>query len=315
MNKPNEKLNLYRIEKRNLIRMINFMKRNCLPIIFAILVFVSCSPQKSTKQVITVSIPPQKYFVEQIVGDAFPVNVMLPPGASPADYEPSTRQLQELNNSIIYFYIGHLGFEKSWMKKFSETVSTIDYVSCSKGIDLLRGDVHSSDGGHENHRHGTDPHIWTSPENVKTISNTICASLSAKFPEKATEFEHNKNVFIAKIDTLDNYIRTNFADSTRNSFMIFHPSMGYYARDYNLEQLPIEFEGKSPSPAHMKHMVDLAREKKISTIFIQAQFETDKATAVAREIGAEVVSIDPLSEDWLNEMYSMTDKFESALSK
>ena len=290
------------------------MLKTWILILSVLFIISSCVQKKDQKQTITVSILPQKFFVEQIAGNKFPVNVMLPPGASPADYEPTTKQIKDLSNSTIYFYIGHLGFEKAWMKKFNETVKDIDYVSCSRGIDLLRADA-EPEGVNDQHKHGTDPHIWTSPENVKTISKTICSSLSEKFPDMADEFEKNLNVFVSKIDTLDNYIRINLADSVRHSFMIFHPSMGYYARDYNLEQLSIEFEGKSPSTAHLKKMVDLARAKNIQTIFVQAQFETAKAEVVAKEIDAEVVQIDPLAEDWVNEMYSITDYMQKALSK
>lgn len=291
------------------------MRKANIIILVLFAVFACKTGKKSTvNDTITVSILPQKYFVEQIVGDAFPVNVMLPPGVSPDTYEPSAKQLQDLSNSGIYFYVGHLGFEKSWMKKFAASAANVDYISCSNGIDLLRNDIDEAHGDGE-HRHGTDPHIWTSPNNVKTISRNICTVLSKRYPDKASDFEANLHTFISRIDQLDNSIRSVLTDSVNNAFMIFHPALGYYARDYHLEQYAIEFEGKSPSTAHMKNMIDLAKEKNITTIFIQAQFETAKAEAIATEIGAEVVLVDPLAEDWLAEMYSLTKKMEKALGK
>jgi zinc transport system substrate-binding protein len=281
--------------------------------IFAFFIAVGCSTKKNQQtNTITVSILPQKYFVEQIAGEQFPINVMLPPGASPADYEPSPQQVEKMSNSLIYFYVGHLGFEKSWMKRFRKTAPDVEYISCSKRIDLLRSDSnHIHEGDHE---HGTDPHIWTSPENVKTISRTIYSSLKEKYPEKAGTFKTNLDNFISKIDSLDYHIRTELEDTTSNTFMIFHPALGYYARDYHLEQLSIEFEGKSPSAAHMKKMIDLAGKKNINSVFVQNQFETSKAKAVANEINATVVSIDPLAENWLNEMYALTAKMKRALT-
>lgn len=286
--------------------------KNILYIIIAFIA-LSCSTAKKESNVITVSILPQKYFVEQIAGDLYPVNVMLPPGASPADYEPTPQQIQEMSNSMFYFYVGHLGFEKSWMKRFRETTENVEYISCSKRIDLLRSDVGHKHDEHEQ-EHGTDPHIWTSPENAKTISRTISDALSEKYPENATLFNNNLENFIARIDSLDFHIRNEFADTTNNTFMIFHPALSYYARDYHLEQLSIEFEGKSPSPAHMKKMVDSANANNIKMVFVQSQFETSKAKAVAKEIGAEVVSIDPLAENWLDEMYALTAKMKKALT-
>jgi zinc transport system substrate-binding protein len=96
--------------------------------------------------------------------------------------------------------------------------------------------------------------------------------------------------------------------------MIFHPALGYFARDYHLTQYSIESDGKSPSTAHMKQMIDIARKKKIKTVFIQKQFEISKAEAIANEIGAKIVPIDNLAENWLSEMYSLTDKMKAALT-
>jgi zinc transport system substrate-binding protein len=268
------------------------------------------------KPVISVSILPQKYFVEQIAGDFFDINVILPPGSSPEDFEPTPKQIMGVSNSKIYFYIGHLGFEKSWLNKLAEIAPSVSYVSCSKKIDLLRdGNEHDSgEPQHGGHSEGTDPHIWTSPENVKNISRTICSELSVAYPENKKIFESNLNVFISKIDTLDNYIRLTFSDSIKGSFMIFHPALGYFARDYHLVQHTIEFDGKSPSTAHMKKMVDIARNEKINTVFIQSQFEIAKAEAIAKEIGASVVPIDNLAENWLTEMYSLARKMKVALA-
>jgi zinc transport system substrate-binding protein len=267
------------------------------------------------KPIISVSILPQKYFVEQIAGNYFQVNVILPPGSGPEEFEPTPQQIQNVSNSKFYFYIGHLGFEKSWVKKVAEVSHTVKFVSCSKGLDLLEEEsTHAGEKQSDNNDRGTDPHIWTSPENVKTISKTICTELSLAFPEKKSEFEKNLYLFVSKIDSLDNHIRMVLSDSTKSSFMIFHPALGYFARDYHLKQYSIEFDGKTPSTAHMKRMVDTARKERINTIFIQAQFETAKAEAIAKEIRAKIVPIDNLSENWLAEMYSLADKMKDALT-
>jgi zinc transport system substrate-binding protein len=274
------------------------------------------SVDEGKKPVISVSILPQKYFVEQIAGDFFKVNVILPPGSSPEDYEPTPKQIMDISNSKIFFYVGHLGFEKSWVNKFSEVAPSVHYISCSKKIDLLRDGCEHDSGepGPDSQVQGTDPHIWTSPENVKIISRTICSQLSASYPDQKVNFEKNLKVFISKIDTLDNHIRHILNDSLKTSFMIFHPALGYFARDYHLIQHSIEFDGKSPSTSHMKQMVDIAKSEKINTIFIQTQFETAKAETIAKEIGAKIVPIDNLAENWLAEMYSLTDKMKIALS-
>lgn len=292
--------------------------KNLIVLIVAFIFFVSCgaSPRErmlSKKPIVTVSIAPQKYFVEQIAGDYFDVNVILPPGSVPEDFEPTPRQVKKIANSKVYFYIGHLGFEKSWIKKFTDSAKGVKYVSCSQNIDLLRGEEHDHDIL-EKQAQGTDPHIWTSPENVKKISRTIFEVLTNAHPDQKVVFEANLNNFISRIDTLDNAIRTTLNDSLNHSFMVFHPALSYFARDYHLQQYSIEFEGKSPSPAHMKEVVDIARKENLNTIFIQSQFETAKAEAIAKEIGAEIVLVDPLAENWMDEMHSLTTKLKKSFA-
>jgi len=298
---------------------IKRMRKNVSIVLAFMMLLVLCSAmkqQETTKQkpIISVSILPQKYFVEQIAGNFFQVNVILPPGSGPEEFEPTPHQIRNVSNSKFYFYIGHLGFEKSWIKKVAEVSPSVKFVSCSKGLDLLEEEItHAGEKASDGNDHGTDPHIWTSPENVKTISKTICTELSSAFPEKKNEFEKNLSEFVSRIDSLDNHVRTLLNDSIIKSFMIFHPALGYFARDYHLNQFSIEFDGKTPSTAHMKRMVDTARKEKIHTIFIQAQFETVKANAIAKEIGAKIVTIDPLGENWLEEMYTITQKMKIAL--
>jgi zinc transport system substrate-binding protein len=271
---------------------------------------------KDTKPTVTVTILPQKYFVEQIAGDFCKVNVMMPPGAGEHEYEPTPKQVKELAKSDIYFFVGHLGFEKSWMNKMAQSAPHLNFVSCSKRIDLLNAaceiDHHHEEGDKE--QDGTDPHIWTSPENVKTISKTICEELSAKYPEMKPTFEANLAKFVDQLNKLDNYIREELNDSIGHSFMIYHPALAYFARDYHLEQYSIEFEGKTPSTGHMKRMIDLAKKENISAIFLQAQFEMAKAEVIAKELNAEVIVIDPLAENWMDEMYSLAQKMKVALS-
>ncbi|MCF8359194.1 MAG: zinc ABC transporter substrate-binding protein [Prolixibacteraceae bacterium] len=293
------------------------MKKLLFIAIIPLLLFNCTNSKKADqKEIITVSILPQKYFIEQIAGKEFTVNVMLPPGASPADFEPTPKQIQSLSNSTVYFYIGHLGFEKSWMKKFAETAGNVQYVSCSRGIDLLRNNkTHLNKGSAHNHESGTDPHIWTSPENVKTIARTMCTKLSEIYPDMTAAFEKNLEKFIARINELDNHIRHTLGEKENKSFIIYHPSLSYFAKDYHLKQIPVEFEGKEPGTAQMKALVDIALKDQISTVFIQSQFETSKAKTIAKEINARVETVDPLAENWLDEMYSITKKMEEALSK
>ena len=286
-------------------------------IIALTILMASCgnSKQKQTPdtKIVTVSVLPQKYLVERIVGDFLTVNVMVPPGASPSDYEPTPKQMVSLNNSSNYFYVGYLGFEEAWLDRLAQNAPNTQFISCSQNLELVEGSCEHHHE-HEGHHHDVDPHVWMSPLMVKQIVTDITKVVASTYPEKAAEFNTNAQSFIAEVDSLHAVLETTFADQANRSFMIFHPALGYFAHDYHLEQYSIEYEGKSPSTAHLRKMIDLVNSEKISTIFIQSQFETDKAKSVAEETKIKIVSINPLAENWLEMMNDIKEKMSEALT-
>lgn len=269
--------------------------------LFAIVV-ISCQSGKIEKEnnLLSVSILPQKYFIERIAGDDFKVNVLIPPGASPATYEPTPMQMTGVAKSIAYLRIGHIPFEHAWLSNLIEGAGEIKLVDLSKGIELVKGmAVKHGDHFHEG---GIDPHVWSSPLSVKIIAKNTLETLVAYAPEKKGEYEKNYNAFLVELAELDRMALEAFQTKQGKSFMIFHPALSYLARDYGLNQISVELDGKEPSPTHMKHLVEEAKSKGINQIFVQKQFNVENAKAIMAEIGGEVIQIDPLSEDWLSEM-------------
>ena len=271
---------------------------------------LSCSsPAKpdQEKVQVSVSILPQQYFVDRIAGDRVQVNVMVPPGASPATYEPTASQLARLEESSLYLSMGYLGFERSWMDKLSSVNANMKIIDLSSGIELISGEEenkgqnnHTHGHGNPGHRHdtGIDPHTWMSPANVGIMSRQIHEVLCEILPDHQQEFSRNLELFLAETDSLDRVIRQMFSGIRNRTFMIYHPALAYLARDYELTQLSLESEGKEPSPLHMKKMADLGKELGIQTIFIQKEFDRRNATVLAEEIGARVMEINPLDPDW-----------------
>lgn len=264
--------------------------------------FQSCNSNKNKvdNKLISVSILPQKYFIERIAGNDFKVNVLIPPGASPASYEPTPKQMKDMSASPVYLRIGHIPFEKAWLNKLFEGNDHIKSIDMSEGIELIRGpEVRHGDHFHEG---GIDPHIWSSPKTaMKLIANTYKVLVQLA-PEKEQEYTSNYIKLMSDINVIDKGAETIFADMPNKAFMIYHPALSYIARDYGLTQISIEHDGKTPSPAHMKNMLDLAKKHKIKTVFLQKQFNIENATIIAKEINAELIQIDPLSADWLAEM-------------
>ena len=175
---------------------------------------------------------------------------------------------------------------------------------------------HHDEVAHEEDHHeheGLDPHIWLSPPLVKMQARTILTALQEADPANKSTYEANFNEFIGRIDQLDANLKKIFAGKKGLQFMVFHPSWGYFAHAYELEQMPIEVEGKDPKPAQLKELIEHAREKGVKVIFVQPQFSTKSADLVAREIGGQIAFVDPLAEDWMANLREVADKFESAL--
>ncbi len=278
--------------------------------------FTGCvnNNRENSKPRIAVSILPQEYFVTKIAGDIFDINVLIPPGASPATYEPTPSQLVSLSKTDLYLKLGHTGFEMAWMEKLTSANKEMKVVDLSEEIDLIIEDVahdHAHDHGH--HHGGVDPHIWLSPKNVKFIAKNIHEALLTDYPEHREIFDSNLGVFLQELDSLDHYISETLSNLRSHGFFTYHPSLSYYARDYNLEQHPMELEGKEPSSAHMKKLIDTGIEKDIKIIFLQMQFDQKNAEVLAKESGAEIVQINPLDIEWYEQMVFITQKLKANL--
>jgi zinc transport system substrate-binding protein len=268
----------------------------------AILFFASCghSGVGTGERIITVSIAPYKYFVKAIGGDDFRINVMVPSGANPHIYEPYPKQISILRKSDGYISNGYLGFEISWLDRFYNTNRTMKKLSLNKNIEPLASGHHH--GGE--HVEGADPHYWVSPKCALIMITSLKEFICELNPANKIKYEANYQDLRLRIEELDKMAESLFSGMKGKSFMIFHPNLGYLARDYGLEEISVEYEGKEPPPSRMKELIDRARTDRIKTIFVQKEYDAKNAGAIAHEIGARLQIIDPLSEEW---MISTTD--------
>ncbi|MDD4778146.1 MAG: zinc ABC transporter substrate-binding protein [Fermentimonas sp.] len=261
------------------------------------------------KELLTVTIEPQRYFLEQIVGDAYRINTLVPPGTSPETYEPAPSVMLDMAKSKIYFKVGDLGFERVWSQRLAENNPDVKIVDCSEGIELMEGHLHNhSDNSGDNHSHESmDPHVWSSPRAVKIFAKNIFDALISEDPGNEDKFRENFERFTAKVDSTDMLISNLLENSQVRSFIIFHPALSYFANDYNLNQYSIEFEGKNPSLSQIRDLVDIARKENINTLFIQKGFDKKNAEVIASEAGAEIFEIDPLSYNWDEELIRIAE--------
>ena len=287
-------------------------------IVVLIAMLTACGENTDKERTISVSILPQRYFVERIAGDYVKVNVMIPPGANPAVSDLSTEQLKALHNSSIYFAVGYLPFELSNLYPFLETQKNMLLVKQSVGMDLEQGTCNHDLGHGHQHDHGSregnfDPHVWMSPRYAEMMARTILDVLAAKFPDQRETFEKNYRQLRVEIDSIDQAARRIISEKENKTFLIYHPALTYFAKDYGMEQISIEDEGKEPNPSHLKAVIDTCRVKGIKIVFIQNQFDVANAKAVAKEIDGEVITIDPLSPDWKAEMCSLLGIIEQKM--
>jgi zinc transport system substrate-binding protein len=276
--------------------------------LFFVILF-GCQPNpKETSNLVSVSILPQKYIVGQIAGNLLQVNVLVPAGSSPHNYEVLPSQMKDLSKSKVWLQIGLLTFEDAWKEKLANINKNLQIVNCSDGILPLTGDDHHEEGNDHANEGAFDPHVWLAPAEVKMLAQNTLMALKSNFPEKSTAFEENYSRFILKIDSLTAQIEQKLAPLTNRNILIFHPALGYYARQFKLEQIPLELDGKEPSPRHMKDIVDLAHQQNIHVIFIQKEFDSAFAKQMAQEINGEVLVIDPLDYNWEKQMLDITEK-------
>ena len=275
----------------------------------------------ASKQELTVSILPQKYFVQKIVKDKFDINVMVKPGASPHTYEPKSSQMKSLSNSKIYFYTG-VSFENAWLDKFKLSAKNTIFVDTAVGIEKLameahfhegeEHDEHKDEAKHDHENEALDPHIWLDPILVKIQAKNIYDAIVKIDSQNSDFYKTNYEEFLKELDLINNELETILKPYENRAFMVFHPSWGYFAKRYNLEQISVEVEGKEPKPNELLQLVEEAKKHNIKIVFVAPQFSQKSAKTISQNIGANVVSIDPLSDDWKNNLIFVTKQIANS---
>jgi zinc transport system substrate-binding protein len=235
---------------------------------------------------------------------------MVPQGSSPETYDPTPQQLVALNQSDAYLRIGHIGFEQAWMERIKANNPHIKVFDTSEGIDFIRGEGH----WHGNHFHqgGIEPHVWNSATNAILIVQNICKSLCQLDSINQNFYQERTDSLKQIIVQTDKKIRQ-LLQSADSTFLIYHPALSYFARDYGLKQISIEDNGKHPSPASLKTLIDTCRKEGVRVIFVQQEFDQHNAQLIASELGIEIVPINPLSYHWEKEMIRIAETLNGHL--
>jgi zinc transport system substrate-binding protein len=277
-------------------------------ILLSLLAVAGAAPA-AQPMVVAVSTPPQAYFLERLGGDSVRPLVMLPPGRSPATYEPTPKQLAALGDARLYFRAG-VPFEKSFLPKLKRNFPKLRVVDTNQGIKLRPLEEAENHG----HGHGAlDPHVWLSPPLAKLQAATMARALSRADPAQADAYAAKLALLMADLDRVDKKIAQMLAPYRGRTVLVFHPAYGYFLHAYGLRQKAVETGGKRPGPRQLAHLMEQAQEQGARVIFVQPQFSSASARAIAGALGAVVVPLDPLALDYLANLEHMASAIAAAL--
>lgn len=278
-------------------------KSGIILLVAVVMACVACNGDKSGKPKVTVSIPPQKYLLEQIAGDKVEVVTLMDAGTNPETYQPTMSTMGGLEESMMYFTVGTLPFEHEMVRRLADNGSDLTVVDTSKGVALLHGTHGDCGHDHGDHDHGDgDPHIWSSVANARIMANNMAEALIKADAENADYYRENLNRLNLRLDSLDAAYRTRLNASGTRAFVILHPSLSYLANDYGLEQIAVGQEGKESTVNAQRERIDHAREHHAKVMFVQQEFDSRQSATIAEEIGVNTVSINPMNGNWWDEM-------------
>lgn len=250
---------------------------------------------------ILVSVPPQAYFVRAIGKDTITINTIVPPESSPETYEPKLSQIRAFAQARIFFGVG-MPYEAPYFSRIQQTNKNISYINLGKLLHNIK-----SNYTHD-HNHAYDPHIWLSLTAIKPQAMAIYQALAALNPSKESFYKQNLIALLAKIDTIKNDLDAILMPHKGKAFLVIHPAFSYFAKDFGLEEFALEEEGKEAKIKSLSQMPELIRQKKITTLFMQPQFDRTRAESIAKMLNLKLEILDPLSEDWEANLYSIAQK-------
>ena len=261
---------------------------------------------QATEPLVISTIDPYQFFIKKIAGDTVEVAVFVPSGVSSHSFEPTSGQVMKLSRADIWFTIGE-AFETKVVQVINSYNKNMQISNLQEGIDL----IHPKQCKNLCCQGNADLHFWLDTQNVKKQAGKIESVLSAKFPEHKNLYAENLTKLLSEIDSLTQKINIITADAKNRSFMISHPALAYFGRQFNFNQIPIEFEGKEPSPKQITALLKLAKENNISQIFVEPQYLNKAAQVLSQKIGANLITIDPYSANYPQMMLNIAHKLSS----
>lgn len=257
---------------------------------------------------VLVSVAPYKYLVERIAGDTVTVGLLVPPNANVHTYEPTFKEVLSASNADLWFRIGET-FEPRVIKALSAHNPNLWIVDLRPGLDLIAGHDHCHHGCC--HPEGMDLHIWLSARMMKPQAITVAEALKRRYPANAAQYDQALKEHLRELDALDRQLTALLGPVKGKTVLVTHPAYAYLCRDYDLHQMPVEIEGKDPSPRQLTQLLDNARRLEVKTIYTQSQYPDKVAKLVAGQLNASLVKLDPYAENYMENLRTISNDFAS----
>ncbi len=293
------------------------MKLQTLTLILLTVLPVSCrrhsgySNENNDRPTVTVSIAPQAWILEAIAGDSIRINTLLDTGANPETFEPGINNMKLAAESSLLLLSGNLGVERQLAERLRENTPGLTISDTSRGIKPIYGTHDHAGHHHHDHAHETaDPHTWTSVRNARIIAGNMLSALISVDPDNETYYRNRASRLDSQLDSLDSAIASRFEQLQSRTFMIWHPSLSYFARDYGLEQISVGMEGRETTVQGLRSIIDRAQSSGAPILFVQSDFDPRQAETLSRETGARVITISPLDHDWISQINIITDALD-----
>ena len=251
---------------------------------------------------VIVPVEPYVLIVERIAAGRADVHTLVPPGQSPHTYSPTPQQIAAFAGADVLFQV-QLELEQGLVPKLqelSEDLLVVDLMPVETNSRGVSTRVHNHESGH-------DPHVWLNPVSLVRQATLIAETLAELDPAGAEVYAAGRDSLVRYLTSLDEELSSRLKNLTGLRFYVFHPAYGHFAEAYDLEQVAIEADGKEPSAKRLAELVDMARGDNARVIIAQPQHSDATVRTLAREIDAEIVSIDPLAYDLFATLRALAD--------
>ncbi|MBT2725122.1 metal ABC transporter substrate-binding protein [Bacillus sp. ISL-46] len=282
------------------------MKRLLCALIILLMVISGCSNAVQTKgkkgsegtkklQIVT-TFYPMYYFAQKVAGNSANVELLVPNGAEPHDWEPTAKDMAKIQDADMFIYNSR--YFESWTEKVLKSIndSNLNVVEASNGIELMDALESEEEEHNSEHASAKDPHVWLSPVLAQQEVENIAKAIEKLDPKNKNQYEKNAVNFKSQLADLDHLYQETINQAKKKEFVTQHAAFGYLAKQYGLTQIPIAglSPDVEPTLGKLKELAEVTKKKNVKVIYFEGLTSSKVAQTLANEIGAKTEVLNPL---------------------